>query len=777
MREGATRITFRCSPYHQSSALSPLITHLEHVLQFRREDTPESKWAKLEQVLGAYRFPRADTLPLFATLFSLPLPTHVPPSRLTPEQQKQHTQHDLIAWLMEEAEQQPVLVVWEDVQWIDPSSLEVLGLSLDHILTVPILTVVTYRPEFRPPWEMRSHLTPITLGPLGWAHVEAIATHVAGGKTLPAVLITQMIEKTDGIPLFVEEMTKALVESGVLRDAGEQYALTGPVEAVHIPMTLHDALMARLDRLHTAKRLAQLGAVIGRQFSYDLVKALTAYDEVRLQQELSQLVDAELLYQYGEPPHTTYMFKHALIQDVAYESLLRRRRQALHGALGEAIEALESDRVAEQASILAYHYARSLHQDKAATYALLAGDEAMRLHARTEATTAYDQALTLARGLPDTPETQRMQIDAILKLAAVSSSREDLARDQVHLEQAQALAETLADEPRLAQVRYWQGRLAYVRGDLQTAITYAEQSLALADRLEDEALSAPPVNLLGRSHTIRWDVAQGSQLMVRSTAQMHQIGNRVEEATAAGFAAVAFGFLGEFAQALAYGDRGVALARELTNPFAEAAALQYRGNAYDQQGAWTQALADYDAARRVAEEVGDHFRVYIVNLFAGWTYTRAGDTAAGRVLLGQALTFAGQIGTVLFAALVKACLAACSLALDELDTVPALCQEALRVAEETSDRFAQAVAYRALAEALALRPASDRQQAAQAMGEALRLWKEIEFNPELARTYVSYARLLHGWGQKSQARAYLTQAIAMFQEMGMQGMRLRRDTH
>jgi class 3 adenylate cyclase/tetratricopeptide (TPR) repeat protein len=772
--EGATRITFRCSPYHQSSALFPVLTHLEQLLQFHRDDTPEGKWAKLERVLGAYRFPRADTLPLLATLFSLPLPAQVPPSRLTPEQQKQHTQHDLIAWLMEEAERQPVLVVWEDVQWIDPSSLEVLSLLLDQIPTVPLLTVVTCRPEFRSPWGMRSHLTPLALGNLGRSHVEAIATHMAGGKTLPAGLITQVAEKTDGVPLFVEELTKAVVESGVLRDAGEQYVLTGPVEAVRIPLTLHDALMARLDRLHTAKSLAQLGAVIGRQFSYDLVKALTAYDEGRLQQELGQLVDAELLYQRGLPPRTTYTFKHALIQDVAYESLLRRRRQALHGAIGEAIEALEgSVRVVEQAGILAYHYARSLHQDKAVTYALLAGDEAMRLHARTEAATSYAQALTLARALPGTPAAQRMQIDAMLKLAAVSRSRDDVARDQANLEQAQALAETLADEPRLTQVRYWQGRVAYVRGDMATAITYAEQSLAIADRLEDETLSTPPVNLLGRSYTMRWDVARGSQLMARSTAQMRQIGNRGEEATAAGFAGYAFGFLGQFAQARVYGDRGVDLARELHDPFAEAAALLYRGMAHDQRGAWTQALADYDAARQVAAGAGDHFRVYLVDLMAGWAVTRAGDPAAARVLLERGLALADQIGTVFLVALGEAFLAACSLALGEWHTVPALCQEALRVAGETSDRFAQAVAYRALAEALTLRTAPDRQQAEQAIGEALRLWKETEFHPELARTYVTSARLFQQWGQEGQARASLTQAIAMFQEMGMDWDRTR----
>ena len=766
LHDGVTRMTFRCSPYHTNSAFYPIITHLEQVLQFRRDETPDGKFARLEQVLGTYRFPRADTLPLLATLLDLPLPAHVPPARVPPAQQKQQTQSDLIAWMVEEAERQPVLAVWEDLQWIDPSSLEALGLVVEQAPTVPMLTVMTCRPEFTPPWETCAHLTTMTLSNLGAAQVEAIATAVAGGKALPAAIMTQIVAKTDGVPLFVEEMTKALLESGVLRDAGAHYELTRPVEALTIPITLHDALMARLDRLASAKSLAQLGAVIGRQFAYALVQQLTALDDATLQRELRQLVDAELLYQRGLPPRTTYQFKHALIQDVAYESLLRQRRRVLHGAIGQAIEALEGERAVEQAAILAYHYARSVHQDKAVTYALLAGDQAVRLHARAEATTHYAQALSLAQGLPTSPEVQRLQIDAILKLATVSASREDMERDQVQLAQAHALAEALADEPRLAQVLYWQGRLAYVRGDLPTAITYAEQSLVIADRLADETLSAPPVNLLGRSYTMRWDCVRGSQLLARSTAQMHQIGNRIEEATAAGFAAVAFGLLGQFAQALAYGDRGVELARALTNPFAEAAALHYRG-ILDQQGAWTQALADYDAARRVAEGAGDHFRVYLVNLWEGWTYTRAGDPAAGRVLLEQALTFAEQIGTVFFVALGKTWLAVCHLALGELDTVPALCQEALRVAAETSDRFAQAVAHRALAEALTLGTAPDRQQAEQAMVEAIRLFKELEFRPELARSYVCYARLFQQWGQQDTAAHYLSEAISMFQEMGM----------
>lgn len=255
--------------------------------------------------------------------------------------------------------------------------------------------------------------------------------------------------------------------------------------------------------------------------------------------------------------------------------------------------------------------------------------------------------------------------------------------------------------------------------------------------------------------------------MARSTEQMHRTGNRVEEATAAGFAAFAFAYRGEPTQAMAYGDRALGLARELTDPFAEAAALQFRGHMHDARGAWTQAIADFGAARRVAEAAGDQFRVYLVNLFEGWARSKAGDPAAGRVLVEGGLRFAEKIGTQFFRALGKAWLAACAVALGD-DTAPALCRDALFEAEKTSDHFAQAVAYRALAEASAQdRAAPERARAEEAMAQSIRLFKEIEFNPELGRTYLSYARLLQGWGEDGQAKSYLAQAIVMFQEMDM----------
>jgi class 3 adenylate cyclase len=328
--EGRPRIALRCSAYHQNSALYPVITHVERVLNVQREDAPTTKLAKLEQGLRPYRLPLDEVVPLFAALLSVPLEGRYPAPTLTPQQQQQQTLDALVAWMLEEAERHPVLVAWEDLHWADPSTLEMLGLVLEQTPTVPMLHVLTYRPEFVPPWPTRSHMTPLTLNRLERLQVEALITHLAGGKPLPAEVVQHIVAKTDGVPLYVEELTKMLLRSALLREDADHYTLTGPLGSVAIPDTLQDALMARLDQLHTAKEVAQVGAVLGREFAYEMLQALAPQDEATLQAGLAQLVGAELLYQRGRPPRARYIFKHALIQDAAYASLLRSTRQRVH---------------------------------------------------------------------------------------------------------------------------------------------------------------------------------------------------------------------------------------------------------------------------------------------------------------------------------------------------------------------------------------------------------------------------------------------------------------
>ena len=330
----------QCSPYHQNTALYPWIDLLERVaLRFEREESPQQKLRKLEGFLVQYGLPLAEAVPLFAALLSLPLPADYAPLHLSPEQQKQQTLHALLTILLRIAAQQPVLFVMEDLHWVDPSTLELLSLLVDQGPTARILALLTFRPDFSPPWTGRAHLTQVTLHRLTRQQVAEMIGRIAHGKALPAEVVEQIVAKTDGVPLFVEELTKMVLESGLLQEREERYELTGPLPPLAIPATLHDSLMARLDRLATVKGLAQLGATLGREFSYELLHAVSPWDEGTLQRGLHQLVEAEFLYQRGLPPQATYLFKHALIQEAAYQSLLRSTRQQHHQHIAQVLEA------------------------------------------------------------------------------------------------------------------------------------------------------------------------------------------------------------------------------------------------------------------------------------------------------------------------------------------------------------------------------------------------------------------------------------------------------
>jgi class 3 adenylate cyclase len=355
--EGLPRIAFRCSPYHTTSALYPVITHIERLLQFEPSDPPTTRLAKLEAGLQPYDLPLAEVVPLLAGLLAVPLPAErYAPLPLTPQHQKQQTLDMLVAWLTAEAERQPMLVAWEDLHWADPTTLEYLGLLIEQAPTVPMLHVLTYRPEFSPPWPQRSHITPLVLNRLERPQVEALITQQAGGKTLPAEVVQYIVSKTDGVPLYVEELTKMLLASPLLPQEADRYVLIGPLHTVAIPDTLQAALMARLDQLQKAKEVAQLGAVLGREFPYELLQAIASQDAETLQARLAQLVAAELLYQRGRPPRARYIFKHALIQDAAYASLLKSSRQQVHQQIAQVLEARFPALVEMQPELVAQHY-------------------------------------------------------------------------------------------------------------------------------------------------------------------------------------------------------------------------------------------------------------------------------------------------------------------------------------------------------------------------------------------------------------------------------------
>ena len=391
--EPHTRIEWRGSPSHQQSALSPVIDHLQRLLRGHHDAPPAEQLRALEAALTASGVALSEAVPLLAALLSLPLPDSYAPLTLTPQRQRQKTLQTLLAWLYAEAQQQPVLLIVEDLHWVDPSTLELLSLLIDQCAPIRLCLVLTARPEFHPPWAMVAHLTTLTLRRLAPAEVGRLVAHVVGDKALPPAVLQELVRKTDGVPLFVEELTKTVLESGLLEEQEDHYALHGPLPSLAIPATLHDALLARLDRLAAAKVVAQLGATIGRTFAYDVVQTVAPLDAATLQGALAQLVEAEVVTQRGLPPQATYTFKHALIQDAAYESLLRSTRQQYHQRIAQVLAERFPETAEMQPEVVAQHYAAAGLHAEALPYWQRAGQRALERSAYRETVASLEKGL------------------------------------------------------------------------------------------------------------------------------------------------------------------------------------------------------------------------------------------------------------------------------------------------------------------------------------------------------------------------------------------------
>jgi class 3 adenylate cyclase len=396
--EPHTRLRYFCSPQHTDSALYPIISQMELAAGFMHEDAPQAKLDKLDAVLAQSCTQRQDAA-LLAGLLSLPNDGRYPTLEFAPQQRRQKTLDALTAQLEALSRSNPVLMIFEDVHWIDPTSLEVLSRTMDRIRTLGALLVVTHRTEFEAPWIGRNHVAAITLNRLGEREIAAIIDHVTGNRAVSAKIRHDIIERTDGIPLFVEEMTKAVLEVES-EEAAERTVASVPPPAAAVPATLHASLMARLDRLGSAKEVAQVGAAIGREFSHELITAIARKPEGELKASLERLSEAGLLFSHGALPHTTYLFKHALVRDAAYSTLLRGRRQELHRLIVSALQQHFPELAVSQPEVLAHHSAESGMLIEAIEYYILAARRATAAMNNKEATAHLKRGMKLVEQLP-----------------------------------------------------------------------------------------------------------------------------------------------------------------------------------------------------------------------------------------------------------------------------------------------------------------------------------------------------------------------------------------
>ncbi|MGC2201895.1 MAG: AAA family ATPase, partial [Stellaceae bacterium] len=386
------RLRYFCSSYHQDSALFPFVEQLGRAAGFARGDPPTARLEKLEALLARAASPEEDVA-FLADLMSLPASERHKLPNLSPQRKKERTLEALIRQLEGLARQQPVIMVFEDAHWSDPTSRELLDLTVERIGSLPVLLMVTFRPEFEPSWTGQSQVTMLALNRLDRHDRTALVEQIAGGKALPYEVIVQIAERTDGVPLFVEELTRSVLESGV--------------PLVGIPTTLHDSLMARLDRLESVRRVAQIGAAIGREFPYGLLQAVSRLPEDELQTALARLVASGLVFERGTPPDAVYSFKHALVQDAAHGSLLRKDRERLHAQTAETLEAHSPEIIESQPELLAQHYSEAGLVERAVAFWGKAGHRSVARSAMAEATAQFQKGLDQLALLPEIPERRQ----------------------------------------------------------------------------------------------------------------------------------------------------------------------------------------------------------------------------------------------------------------------------------------------------------------------------------------------------------------------------------
>src|SRR5215471_7859146 len=483
-----TRVSHYCSPYHTSSPLYPVISLLERAAGFDRTDTAEAKLNKLEALLALSATDVWEAAALLAAVLAIPTDHRYPPLTLTPQRQKQRTLEVLVDQLAGLAEQRPVLAIYEDAHWMDPSTSELLGLVIQRVQRLPALVLITFRPEFTPPWTSHAHVTRLSLSRLTRRQASVIALRVTGGKVLPAEVLEQIVSRTDGVPLFVEELTKSVVESGLLQDAGSRFEMTGPLPPRTIPATLHDSLMARLDRFSPVKEVAQIGAVIGREFSYELLAAVVHIPAGQLVQALGQLVASELVFQRGTPPEATYSFKHALVQDTAYQSLLRSKRHLLHAKIARIMEERFPEIAEARPELLAHHFTEAGLASEAIVYRQRAGERNLGRSAYVEAISHLKQGLELLKALPDCPERVEQELNLRLTLGSALTATQGYAGPEVgatYLRTRELCRKLGEAPPQLFPALHGLYRFYHVRGELHAGLEAGEQLFKLAVSVQD----------------------------------------------------------------------------------------------------------------------------------------------------------------------------------------------------------------------------------------------------------------------------------------------------
>jgi class 3 adenylate cyclase/tetratricopeptide (TPR) repeat protein len=766
----------RCSPYYQSTALYPVIDFLQRRLGWRREHSPAEKLERLEALLAPYEVPLPDVVPLLAALLALPLPEdRYPPLMLSPQRQRTRTLEAIVSVLRAIAVAQPLLFIVEDLHWVDPTTAELIGLLLDQRPEIPLLALLVFRPEFRPPWNGGRDYARIELAALSQDESAALVTRVAGGRRLPEPVLQQLVANTDGNPLFVEELTKMVLESGLLREAGDRYELTAPSLTLAIPTTLHDSLIARLDRLGPAKSVAQLAAVLGRAFPYELLRAMAHVDAATMDDALGQLAGAGLVYQQGARPHALYLFKHALVQEAAYQSLLRSVRQQYHQRVAETLTAQFPETAETQPELVAHHYTEAGLGAQAIPYWQRAGERAVGRSANLEAISHLTKGLSLLAQVPEGPRRLQCELGLQLTLGTPLMATRGYSAQDVEkvFGRALELCRQIGETPQLFNALRGLRQFYQIRGDTRTAYELGEQLLRLAERTQDTGQLIEAHNAVGGALFWMGEYSL-AQEHFEQVIQIYDPRKHRAHASLYGndpgvvghsYAAWALWYLGHVDRSLRHLEKCIALATELALPFSMASAFAYAAVLHYFRREPGPARERAEQTIAIASEHGFPFWLAMATCLRGWALSELGQHAEAIAHLRQGLAISQALRTDLGRPHYLAMLAQALWRTGQFAEASAALEEALAMVAAHDDRSYDAMdVYHAKGELLLAQGEGHDEEASRHFARALDIARRQGAKSLELRAALGQARLLQRQGRRAEAREPLEAICSWFTE-------------
>ena len=777
--EPHTRLRYFCSPQREDSALHPIIGQMERVAGLGYDDKPQEKLDKLDAVLAQTSTSIQDAA-LLAEMLSLPNDGRYPALELAPQQRRQKTLEALISQMEALTRRGPVLMIFEDAHWTDPTSLEVFDRAVDRIATLRVLLIVTFRPEFEPPWIGQPHVTSLTINRLTRRDVDAMIDRVVGNKSLPASIRRDIIERTDGIPLFVEEMTKAVLEAES-EGAARRTVAAVPSPALAVPASLHASLMARLDRLGAAKELAQIGAAIGREFSHALLASVAHWSEVDLGSALDRLIQAGLLFRQGVAPHATYLFKHALVQDAAYGTLLRKPRRALHARIAETLQSQFAETAESQPEILARHCTEAGLIEKAAGLWGKAGQRSLARSALAEAAAQFTRAIEQIATLPSTLTLRRQQIKFQVALAnalmhvkgyAAPDTKASLHQARLFIEHAEALGEPLEDPLVLFSVLYGFFVASWVAFNGDICCELAAQFLALAEKQRATVPLMIAHRIMGASSLFTGKIADGwaqfdQAIALYDPAEHRPLATRFGQdtgVTSLCWRGLSLWVLGFPEAGLA--DTGHALqdAREIGQAAMLMFALANTSFTHIYCGNYATVSAQADEVLALADEKGALFWKAYGMINQGCVLALTGRASDAIEMLTAGITAWQTTGATIFVPVYLSYLARAHAEIGKFEEAWRCIGQAMTVVETTKEKWCEAEVHRTAGEIAVLAPEPNAAKAQAYFEHALAIAREQKAKSWELRAATSMARLWRDQGKRRQARDLLVPIYGWFTE-------------